>query len=297
MTRLALLLAAIVVAVGVGCRSQPRPVPTTPVSASLPDYAAVASQYNARLQRLDRLYARTTLRVWYPDRTGEESTEQVEGQLNIDMPDRVALTFTKVGELYGVLGCDPEEFWWIELGSAKRARVARHAGASLQQLRDAGLPVHPLDLVELLALAPLPSPGNSVSSGDSPTLSLTSDGDLLVLAPARTTWRRLRLDRATLDPKGVELLDRDRAVLVSSTIDTLQPAQTFGAPVEGAATPRVPRQVMVSADSGRVRARLTIYGAEADAKRPRPEVFDLKTWVSRYRVEDVGPFDAEANRQ
>ncbi|MFN0131711.1 MAG: hypothetical protein ACKVW3_04135 [Phycisphaerales bacterium] len=293
----AMLVAAAMVAGG--CRTQPgKPATgaTTPSVSRLPAYVDVAKAYNSHLEWIDRLYASTTLRVWYPDKDGEEASDQVEGQLNVDLPDRVALTFTKVGELYAILGCDPEQFWWIELGEAKRARVGRHAGATTDELRDAGLPVHPLDLAELLALVRLPEGEGGVGVGDGPRIAGGPDGAIVVTTPARTGWRRLTLDPKTFEPRGVELLDRARKVVLTSTIDSMQPVLLRGAPTEPAASPTIPRRVMVSVDGGRVRARLTIYSPESGGSRPKPAVFVMQEWLKRYGVAEIIPFEANEAR-
>src|SRR5256885_13097707 len=64
-----------------------------------PDYASVAAAYNARVGPLERLWSTGVVRVWYPNKEGEEEVAQVDAHLEFIRPDKVNLTLSHVGKV------------------------------------------------------------------------------------------------------------------------------------------------------------------------------------------------------
>jgi hypothetical protein len=67
----------------------------------------VLEAHNARAAALDRLWARASVQVTGADENGRLS-EQAEGHLQIDQPDRVALSLGKLGKVQLYLGSNAE---------------------------------------------------------------------------------------------------------------------------------------------------------------------------------------------
>lgn len=161
-------------------------------------YADVARSHNERAERLSRLWARAAVQMRYTDGDGVRRREQGEGHLQVVQPGRLALSVGKIGEVLFWLGADEERFWWFELADASRASVARHENALLPCTRDIALPVHPLDLLDLLGITPIPATGSRAPV-------LTAGGRLVVDVPARVGARRVYFDRVSMLPVRVEL--------------------------------------------------------------------------------------------
>lgn len=252
-----------------------------------PPYAEVAGTYNARLEPLDRLWARAVTRVWYPDKEGEEQSEQVEGHLQFIRPDRLLMTFDKVGinRTFALLGSNETRYWWMDLTGPRRAWVGTHAAVTPERIAELGLPVHPLDLVELLALSPLPEPGAGGSVGWS-----TDGRRLVVTAPTRMGGgtRRLFLDPETREPSRIELLDAAGRVVAEAALSNYDVVE-LPFPKTG---PRIATQMLMSINAGRERMRLKLWAPENRGSRPRPGIFDLERLAASQGIEEIVDLDA-----
>jgi hypothetical protein len=258
-----------------------------------PTYEEVARRYNERVEPLTSLWSRCVVRIWFPDREGEERTEQVEGHLQYIRPDRVDLTLRKVGQPVAALGCNAEKYWWIELAQEKsrKAYVGTHAGVDPERIARLGLPVYPLDLIELTGITPLPT--LAARGPDAPRVRWSPDGSELVLElPQREGARRVALDPETFDPVRVEVLDGSGRVLLSSMLSEYQTVGMRGG-LPGTARSRVPGEVLASVNQGRTRVRMRIYDPETGASRPKPAAFDLNRLLDVYGVQNVIDLDRD----
>lgn len=236
-----------------------------------PTYAEVAGAHNARVGRVPRLWARIATTVWYPDEDGKEREEQFEGHLQVIRPDRVSLSFSKVGDEYAALGCNAESYWWVERIDEPRALVGTHEKATPERMRELGIPVYPLDLIELLGVTELPE------SGEEPRWS---EGQVEVRAPVRSGTKRMLLDARTLEPTRVEILDGTGQVLVWSSLERYRDVDTPAVGDE----PRVPGDAWMHLDDAGVRARIRISEPEARESRPTDAAFDLSRKLRAYMV-------------
>jgi len=96
-----------------------------PSDASLPAYEDVVAAYNARVSAFGRVWARVTAVYRGVDDAGNRLSEQAEGHLQIERPDRVALSLGKLGETYLYLGSNESRYWWIDLVDAAGRPVLR----------------------------------------------------------------------------------------------------------------------------------------------------------------------------
>lgn len=285
----------------VGCAGQPKgkpqawPPPTIQRGPA-PRYEDVAAAYNRRVEPLDRLWTRTVARLWFPGENGNEDTEQLEGVFQYIRPDRVLLTFTKIGEVYGILGSNQTQYWWIELGKNKVAHVGEHAKVTPERLRELRLPVHPLDFVDLLGITPLPvggepgmgAGGAGASTAEAPRVEWSQDGKTLVVTrPGRVGRERLWLDPESYELVRSAILDDAGEETIFATLGKYERVTALGP----AARSAVATEIFISMDRGRTRARLLITSPEVSQLRPKPGAFDLQKILSGYGVKDVVSLD------
>jgi hypothetical protein len=255
----------------------------------LPEYRAVAEGYNRRLVNLDRLWTYTSVRFWVVDEEGKERTEVLDGRLQLILPLCLSLRLDKVNSTYALLGSNAERYWWIELGDEPRAFWGAHAAVSDETLArvggEGGLPVHPLDMIELLGITPLPMPGGGVGVGDEPEVSWSADGRWLrVTVPGRVGLRRIWVDPATFEASKVELLH--------ATADGMQVAAWSDVSghvrVEMSMNriePLMPGRITMHLPGARVELRIDF--PKNDGRRPKEDAFEFERLLKQYRVRRV----------
>lgn len=287
--RPAAILCAGVVLVGCsGPASRRSAVPVVDQTASLRAEAErVIAAHNERVARLERLWARVTLVVeGGAEDDGSRFREQAEGHLQIERPGRVSLSLGKLGDERLYLGSNDERYWWIDRvdPDARVAYVGRHDAISPAKLRSFGFPLHPLDLVELLAVRPIePSTVGEAYRGGEGTVVVPerrSEGVTVLYAfdPETTDLREV----------GVRRPGFARAQATHSRTETV--------PVEGDARERgrmATRFDIFSTDLGGT-AVLRLY--EPTNRAIKPIAFDPDRLIRGYRIREVIDLDAEAAR-
>ncbi|MFM9996571.1 MAG: hypothetical protein ACKVU4_12320 [Phycisphaerales bacterium] len=275
--------------VELSCAHRPRPDAPTNLGPP-PAYTAIAESWNARVATVDRLWARSVVRIWFPDREGEEQVEQVEGTFQFARPNRLLMTYKKLSETYAVLGSNAERYWWIELGEEKVAWVGEHAKAAAGHADDAGIPVRPADLIELLGVLPLPEGAPPVR----PVVAWSADGAgvTLTVASASPDRRpvasvRYGLDRDTFLPRSIELLDGDGAPLITAALTKYEPVVLKG----GAKGGPIATLIEASLDAGERRLKLWLHDPANSGGRPRDDAFDFDAVIRHYRVDEVRSLD------
>lgn len=296
--------ASVVVAVMAGCRSGAQqagsgrtpPVPT--VRGKLPQYSTVAEAYNQRVAPLERVWTRGTVRVWYPDEQGEQQVEQLEIHFQFIRPARMLLTLEKATETVAVLGSNETQYWWIELGKEKKAFVGEHARANTARVAELGLPVHPLDLVEVMGITPLPTVWSATSPGEAPHMRWSDDGtSLLVTVLGRNGPRRLWLDPVTYEPSRIELMGRSMKPVVTAELASFEKVEARPDPNGPVISGRLPTRIMAAIDrenegtKEHVRMRLTLGDAEVSGKRPKAGAFNFENLVRSYGVQETIQLD------
>jgi len=268
------------VAVGlVGCAGTGPPAADRAIpEGDPPTYAEVARAYNARVTLLDRLWSRTVVRVDYVDKDGRDRSEQVEGHLQFIAPRRFLMTFNKLGELYFIIGSNEDVYWWIQLGEEKMATVGRYDADDDRPDAHVDLPVHPLDLIELLAIRPLPE-------DVAPPTAWSESGLVRVDLPARWGTRRLLFDPETLEPSRVELWDRSGTLAAAS--DLTRYLDVIVERDEPGPTPRVAQRFWVEAPESRVSIKVDLYEPETSERRPFDRSFVFERLIDAYRVDDI----------
>jgi hypothetical protein len=275
-------------AVFAGCRSaQPHPGGTPMTRGPAPTYDQVAEAYNARVNPLERLWARMVVRLKFVDGGGVDRSEQVEGHCMWARPSNVFVSFHKAGVDVAMLGSNQERFWWIELGGNKRAFVGTHANATPERVAAAGLRVHPLDLMELMGLTSLPAGREGCA------VTWSSDGrSLVVTLPGRLHLRRMVLDPTTHRPSRIELLGDQGRIEAFADLSLYQPVALRSAG-PGAARPTIPTDVRFETDAGTTRAIMQLSDPQDDPSRFRNKaVFDFARLIERNDVRKVTDLDS-----
>lgn len=260
------------------CQSQPRPA--EPAVRS--ELTVIVESYNTRVRDLARLRAPVTMIINSPKEGGGRSKDQVEGNLQVMLPSSVALRIDKVGQALAYLGSNQQQYWWFDLGEEKRAYVGAHALASMDKARRFGLPVHPLDLVELAGVTPLPNASLL-------TFSRGPSGEDIVTVPGRWTTRRLHLDAATHEPVRIEVVARDGRVVIESALSRYQPVEVDGNVFTKA---RIASTVEISILDADVQASIAIVEPRNPGDKLRLKAFDLDAMLASYNIKNVIDMDA-----
>lgn len=259
-----------------------------PRKAPVP-YAQIVRNYNPRVQSLERLRAPITLVVDSPGETDGRRTDQVEGSFQFMRPSSVALRLDKVGETLAYLGSNDAEYWWIELKDGKRAQVGSHALATPRSAARFGVPVHPLDLIDLMGVLPLPESPKGVRT------RWTDDGnEIAVILPARGAgWgeRRIYIDPATWRPTRTEILDARAAIVAYAELSRYLQVAVRGEPNSPAMLASRYELVIPIEDTN---VTVTVASPENPKERLRLGGFNLQALLDSYGVTDVERIDEPA---
>jgi hypothetical protein len=282
------MLAAVAVASLQGCNSTRHTGEQAPIArGAVPAYADVAAAYNARVQRLERLSSSIGVVVRAKNAEGNPLREQVEGNLQVALPANVAMRLDKVETLF-YLGSNDTKYWWFDLTGDKTALVGRHDRATPETVASFGLPVHPLDLLEVLAVKPIPNAGGNDATHAQ--LAWSNDGHWLMLTlPGRWSGqRRFTLDPKTCDPSRIELLDRAGRTVVSAILSKYAEVEVSG---DARVHPRMPTQVEVELPTQDATAVLLIPHPVNPGDAQRPKLFALDALLQLYRITKITDID------
>lgn len=279
MTVSALLVACLIA--GLGCQSSPKesgtPIHSAKPLPPLPPVASVVDAQNKRVRGLDTLWARVSLRVDGRLANATLNKEEAEGYLQVVLPNKVAVSINKLGNTYFYLGSNDELYWWFDLSGDKRAYFGRHALATPETVDRFGIPVHPLDLIELMAITPVPAPGQP---GSPDKLHWSTDRTLQWYdVAARGATKRVLVDPESLQPVMVELLDKSEKVIVRSELSRYQ---SFLSRTVPGAKPSVPSRCIIKVP--RQDLTITINVNDPDGKKPKPIAFDFIKLNDAYPV-------------
>ena len=254
----------------------------------LPSYTQTAARFNARVERLDKVWASTVVTIRTPKESGGTRIDQAEGYLQIEQPDKTSLSIMKLGETYFYRGSDDVGYWWLDLSNRERkvALYGLHAEATPTIVAELGLPVHPQELLDLFGLTRLPerTDGENKTSTVAPGSTEWDEerGMIRVVLPAKWGTRALWLDPVTMAPQRAELRDargRPRAIC--------EMARYTSVPVrgDGRVPPKIASQYRVEFPASEARATIELYGTMNKPISPR--AFDFENLVESYGVDEV----------
>ncbi len=247
-------------------------------------YAEVAAIYNERVEPASTFWARASIRVDGRDAEGGRLREQAEGHLQIERPRRLALSVGKLGETHLYLGSNDDVYWWLDLIDKDKSFVifGRHAQVSPDKAAQLGIPVHPLDLIDAMALSPLPAETEGAS------VVWTPDGkELVVRAPGRWGARRMWLDPDTFEPRRVEIEDDRGELLLAAELSSYKHVRK-----QGDATIRLRLATRYEIQTAGLDATVRINLFDPKIRPIRPIAFDLPRLLETYNVEQAWDLDA-----
>lgn len=284
------------------CACQAKPTPIGPGTAEpLPRYEEVYAQAESRVGALDRFWAVAVVGLRYTDAEGDRRRDQVEGHLQFIRPSKVALTLGKLGDTLLLLGCDDDQFWWIERIEQKRAFVGNQRDARRLALERVGVPVLPTDMLLLGDLVPWPAPGSEYEGRVVETVRSGMNAAEVFAVEFRESGRtrRIYLTRTVFDPVGVDLYTDDGRLIAQSELSLYERVLNRLDPLRHQ---RVPSRINIDVPSAESRIEMNLSRMEISDRRPKPLVFDLSELIERFgieeviRLEDVRPLTVGAER-
>ena len=258
-------------------RSGPDAVAT---DAPLPSAEEAVRAHNARVARLDRLWARAVVTIRFTDPDGDEKWEQGNGFFQLRDANKLALSIGKVGEMLVWIGANERRYWVLDRLDDPVAYVGAHDEVTRERLARAGLPVPPRELLRLGALRPIDA-ARARTERD-------AAGRTRVVVPDGAGAWRYNFEPAPVDdlPVFVDRLDGAGELVLRATIEspeTVRVGDGLGFP------PRTWSRLVVehvpTGDSIIVR----LDGEIEDGRRrgvPNESVFDLDVLLNAY-----GPFE------
>lgn len=249
-----------------------------------PAVAAIAESYNARAELLAHVWSRLTMRIEATEEDGSRRVENTEGYLQVVQPSRVSLMVNKLGETYLVLGSDEERYWWMSLADEPTALVGRHDQATPERSAEFGVPMHPLDMLDLMAVRPI-DPALASAAWDNGLVRLT--------LPARSaSWgpRLIWLEGNDNTPVRTRVLDAAGETVAEAELRDHGPITVR----RGSTPPVLARTVVIRIPARQAQVRMQLM--DADNRVPRPEVFDLRELVKRYRIQPDRVLDLDSAR-
>lgn len=245
-----------------------------------PSTKALVDAHNQRLEKLDTLWARVSVRAkgTYDDGTTYE--EQGEGHLQIVRPDRISLSIGKLGETYFVFGASETQYWSFNLADADRKvmlvgamdKVTRGKAAAL------GLPVHPSELIPLSGLS-------RIELAQAGGTRWRDDGKAVgFVTPARwgttATW---------FDPSSMLVVQTQAFDDQGQLIATAELSRYKDASIPGEAPVQVPGKIEVTTPGDDGFVRIETSGPEA--REIRSMVFEPDRLRRAYRADEVIDLD------
>jgi hypothetical protein len=287
--RLAAALALVLPLALTACTSPGLPedearTPTAPITRPLPSYADVAAAYNARVAPLKSLFAHHVSRITYIDENGDRQVDQAEGTIQVVLPDHLAMSLGKAGHRVFWFGGDGERYWWFDLREERTAYIGRFDNFDNARRR-VGITIHPLDLIRVLGIVPLPEP---------PAVGATqwsSDGTLLgVTTRIRDEgYQRLWLDPQSYEPRKIELFDSGRRLTLVADLDEYDHAEVANLAVG----PRIATRINVLEPESGIEVRLTMDAPSDGARRISTDAFEFDTLRRVMGVERTVDLDTE----
>ncbi|MGV6814884.1 MAG: hypothetical protein ACWA5W_07755 [Phycisphaerales bacterium] len=267
----------------IGCSSTGK----VDVSKLGPPISAIelAERHNERVDRIQSLWARVSVRANGVDRQGKTYEEQGEGHLQIEKPNNVSLSIGKLGETYFVFGANASEYWAFNLADKDRklGQIGRVDLVTPQKTAQLGLPIHPAELLALSGLMPIEL---AHASGT----RWTDDGKSVGISiPAHWGAITLWFDPRTLLVVRSQAFDQQGQLIADASLSRYKEAI-----VSDQSTQMVPGKIELTspADSGWVRIELS----EPRSKKINRRVYQPKKLIRAYRIDEVIDLDADDPR-
>lgn len=272
-----------------GCDSAPKQTetktPNVARSTPPPTYASVATRYNARVNKLDRVRSTAGLIITRPDDSGGTTSDQVEGNLQFQRPRNLNLRIDKVGQTVFVLGSNDDRYWWFDLSDENRAKVGTHEKATRLSVEKFGVPVQPADLAELMGVLPLDPTADAKTNWSSDGRHVVAQ----VATPRGARW--MWLDPTTLEPARIDLINRFGERSVTAELSRYAVVPVTG---DALAKPRMATLFNIDLPSQRTTIKLTLSEPTNPAAGMKPRAFEFAALTEAYGIERIEDLDTPA---
>jgi hypothetical protein len=255
-------------------------------------YREIATAYNQRTARLQRVWGRAVVSVEYTDDEGRRRSEQGEGHFQVIQPSRLALSAGKLGEVILWIGCDADRYWFIDAKEHHRAWVGRHASATREKVESLGMPAPPRELLALAGITALPAPG--LDARRDPVVRWGPNRKVLVFEVMRggSRWR-YTVDPRTHEPSRIEVIDGATGEPILSA--TLQLYENVTIRGEGYVPPKIASRIRCLHHPSGSNLGLSIADmVDGGGNKLREENFDFEALRERLGITEV--VDADAPR-
>lgn len=254
------------------------PPPLEPLSPPL-SVEELVGRYNANLEGLDRLWARTEVSLRFLDADGNPRFERGDGKLIFVRPDHVAITLGKLNQTVLWAGGDDERYWMFDLTGGGVAYVGRHDNIERLDTQQLPLPIYPDEVPYLLGLEPIDE-----------AVILGEERGYVVLQPVDTNLL-IMVNPRSGRPARIDVVGRnDRSVLVSRLYD-YQPMRIDGEPES--AWPKVATRAEFAALDADASFKLSLTDMTDGVRknRIRERAFDFDTLVEAFKPSRVIDLD------
>lgn len=262
-----------------------------------PSYAEVAKNYNARVRRLEAFKASADVLLETVDPNGKREEHQAEASLQFIRPSKVSLRIDKVSNTIFLMGSNAESYWWLDLTADEKTALVGSVSKATRESGEAfGVPVHPLDFIELLAILPLPEAmGDGRTPAGRGVVRWSADGvSLAVTMPAREGFKRLIVNPKDYSATRVELLDDVFRPVVTARLDKYQKVNVVG---EAAAGAWVATRVDIDVSATKSRMSLTLFNlTNPGVEKFKAIVFDLPFMLKDRGIQRVISLDDRPRR-
>ncbi len=250
-------------------------------------YAEIASQQNMRVSRVEKLWSPLKSDFnWVEDGKGHH--EKGEGHLILVPPNKVALTFSKIGEIGFWAGSNDDLFWVFEgAGDTTRMSVARNSNLLEECCEALPVAVHPLELIDLYGLFAFP---------ELPNVPVTFDSQFnawVLNLPGRWNRRRVYLDVKTLLPIQVELMSLTSGdeIIATAHLSDYDVLDRLG--LEDSLRPRIPKKIRIVQQGfdGQIEIEILRPRDRTPRGAIRPAVFDFEAVRRSMKPDEVHILD------
>ncbi len=264
-----------------GCCATPAPIDADQ-PADMPGYADLVARHNARVQGIERFWARAVIEMRWIDAQGASRFEQGEGHLILDLPLHSLLTIGKLGQTRLYAGSNETHFWLFDEldDQRKRLYIGRHDGRPDDALgparRRSPLPLKPVDLPRLLGIVRI-----DASAGAAAVKWV--DSKYMIEPPGERV--RYYFSPISARMERVELLDDAGQVVLTSTLGKPERMDKTGAAVGPFMNTRI--QVVTAGEEGNITLHLS--GMTDEERKVNPKVFDLDSLKATRKPDVVIP--------
>jgi hypothetical protein len=250
--------------------------PAVARAEAAPSYLTMATLYNPRVAHLNPFWARADLALDHVE-DGKLERDHAEATIQFRLPREFNFIIQKVSEDYFILGCDKERYWWFDRkAKPPTVVIGRHASATREKIAMLGVPVLPLEIVDVLGVSPLPVTGVLPTARWSPLKNWVVFSLPAPNTPGGTIeyW----LEPRSSDPARIRILDDKKNELIDCRTEKLGLVKVGSRLDEGT---RIASKVRIS-----VPERQTVMILEMNAMENRAlttsKAFDLGTLKAAY---------------